>query len=94
MTTRGPAIFRTIVSLVVLVTLGLAAATAGAAKADEGYWTSQQTADYLAVPLSTLRYWTWQRTGARSYRIGRCRKYKPADVRAWAERQVSEPTTG
>jgi hypothetical protein len=58
------------------------------------FWSSKQVCEFLGVPLSTLRYWQWQRTGPRSYRIGRHRKYKPADVRAWAERQAEEPLPG
>ena len=58
---------------------------------DPQFWSSQETADFLGVPLSTIRYWHWQKTGPRSYRIGRSRKYKPADVKAWAERQAFEP---
>jgi excisionase family DNA binding protein len=58
---------------------------------DPEFWTSQEVCDFLGIPLSTLRYWQWQRTGPRSYRMGRHRKYKPADVRAWAERQAEEP---
>jgi hypothetical protein len=61
------------------------------AQGEKEFWSSQETADFLCIPLSTLRYWTWQQTGPRSYRIGRSRKYKPADVRAWVERRANEP---
>lgn len=57
------------------------------------FWSSREVCEYLGIPLSTLRYWQWQRTGPRSYRIGRSRKYKPADVRDWAERRADEPHT-
>jgi excisionase family DNA binding protein len=55
------------------------------------FWSSKEVCEYLGISPNTLRYWQWQRTGPRSYRIGRNRKYKPADVRAWAERQAEEP---
>jgi predicted DNA-binding transcriptional regulator AlpA len=55
------------------------------------FWSSKEVCRFLAVPLSTLRYWSWQRTAPRSYRIGRRLMYKPADVRAWAERRANEP---
>lgn len=55
------------------------------------FWSSKDTAEFLGVPEATVRYWNWQRIGPRSYKIGRFRKYKPADVRRWAEQHASEP---
>jgi excisionase family DNA binding protein len=55
------------------------------------FWSSKEVCEYLGISLNTLRYWQYMGTGPRSYRMGRHRKYKPADVRAWAERRVEEP---
>jgi excisionase family DNA binding protein len=52
------------------------------------FWSSKETAEYLGVPLSTLRYWQWQGIGPRSYRIGRSRKYRKPDIDKWAESQA------
>ena len=62
----------------------------------EEFWSVEETADWLGVPPSTVRYWLWQEAAKpgiapRSYKIGRWRKFKPADVKAWAEKQASEP---
>ena len=81
----------TLLLLLLLWLVGLLAAPDKVGRPEPAFWSSQETADFLGVPLSTLRYWQWQRTGPRSYRIGRSRKYKPGDVRAWAERQAEEP---
>jgi hypothetical protein len=59
--------------------------------AERAFWTSKETCEFLGIPLSTLRYWGWQGKGPRGYRIGREKKFKPGDVKAWAERQVAEP---
>ena len=56
------------------------------------FWLSEETADYLGVPVSTLRYWQWQGIGPRSYRIGRYRRFRPGDVRRWVENRAEEPT--
>jgi hypothetical protein len=81
-----------VVRLVCISVMILAAGMSGvAADSEPAFWSSEETAAYLGVPISTLRYWSWQRTGPRSYRIGRYRKYRPTDVRRWAERQADEP---
>jgi excisionase family DNA binding protein len=57
----------------------------------EEFWSVEETADWLGVPPATLRYWLWRGLGPRSYKIGRWRRFKPVDVKAWAETQASEP---
>jgi excisionase family DNA binding protein len=57
----------------------------------EEFWSVEEAAEWLDVPASTLRYWLWRGTAPRSYKIGRWRRFKPADVRAWAEAKASEP---
>jgi hypothetical protein len=55
------------------------------------FWTAKETAGYLRVPPSTLRYWTSKGRGPRSYKFGQGRRYRPAEVRAWAESRAYEP---
>ena len=57
---------------------------------ERAFWSSREVCEFLGIPLSTLRYWSWQGSPC-SYRIGRERKYRPADVMAWTERQAAEP---
>jgi excisionase family DNA binding protein len=57
----------------------------------EPWWGTQQVADYLGVPPSTVRYWAYMGTGPRSYKIGRRRKYKPSEVKAWCEAHADSP---
>ncbi len=56
-----------------------------------GFWSHLETAEYLGIPAATLHQWTYKGTGPRSYKIGRHRKYKPADVAAWVERCADRP---
>jgi excisionase family DNA binding protein len=62
-----------------------------ATEAAEGFWSTTDVAEYLGVPDSTVRYWCYIGTGPRSFKIGRRRKFKPADVVKWAEAQADEP---
>jgi hypothetical protein len=70
----------------------LFAATLGAEGAAEpdAFWGTEDVAAFLGVPSASVRYWAYMGTGPRSYKIGRRRKYKPSDVRAWAEAQVEQ----
>jgi predicted DNA-binding transcriptional regulator AlpA len=54
-------------------------------------WSHAQTAAYLGVPEATLHALNYKRTGPRSYKIGKHRKYDPADVAAWLETRASAP---
>jgi hypothetical protein len=71
----------------------LFAATLGADGASEpdAFWGTEDVAAFLGVPSASVRYWAYVGTGPRSYKIGRRRKYKPSDVREWAEAQVEQP---
>jgi excisionase family DNA binding protein len=55
----------------------------------ERLWSLPETAAFLGIPEATLYQWASRGTGPRSYRVGRFRKYKPAEVHAWLERQAS-----
>ena len=64
-----------------------------AGAAEPGYWSTRDVAQYLGVPESTVRYWRYKGTGPRSRKIGRRRKYRPAEVEAWAESKADELVT-
>ena len=51
-------------------------------------WDSAQTAEYLNVKPRTLDQWSYLGIGPPVLRLGKHRRYKPADVIAWAESQV------
>lgn len=48
-------------------------------------WTLKETAEFLQVSANTLYQMNWKGTGPRSFRVGRYRRYDPADVRVWLE---------
>ncbi|MGH3471300.1 MAG: helix-turn-helix transcriptional regulator [Nocardioidaceae bacterium] len=51
----------------------------------EPLWSVEDTARYLAVPMSTLYNWRCQRNGPPGYRIGRYLRYRPAEVKSWVD---------
>jgi hypothetical protein len=58
---------------------------------EPGFWSVEDVARYLGVPPATVRYWSSVGIGPPSFKIGRYRKYKPDQVRAWADAQMEEP---
>lgn len=56
-----------------------------------GFWSHFETASFLGIPEATLHQLNYKGTGPRSYKIGRHRKYRPADVNAWCEQRASDP---
>lgn len=56
-----------------------------------GFWSHSETAAYLGIPEATLHQMNYKGTGPRSYKIGRHRKYRPAEVDQWCEARASEP---
>ena len=58
----------------------------------EPLWGVPETASYLGVPESTVYRWCSRGgSGPRSYRVGRYRRFKPDEVRAWLNTRASEP---
>lgn len=48
-------------------------------------WRVTDTAEFLGVPVSTLYYWSYLGEGGPPIlRIGRCLRYEPRAVMAWA----------
>lgn len=57
----------------------------------ERLWSTRETAAFLGLPESTLHQLTYKGTGPRSYKVGRHRRYNPADVAVWLGRRASAP---
>lgn len=54
--------------------------------------TPQEVADFLGMPVATLRKWRSTGTGPPIYRLGKHVRYRLPDVEAWlAERAVPAP---
>lgn len=45
--------------------------------------TSEEVADWLQIPLSTVRQWRADRRGPRGYRLGKHVRYRREDVEEW-----------
>jgi hypothetical protein len=63
----------------------------GVEEVEPGFWGVEDVARYLGVPPATVRCWSSVGSGPPSFKIGRYRKYKPEQVRAWADAQIEEP---
>lgn len=57
----------------------------------ERLWSHGETATFLGIPEATLHQLNYKGTGPRSYKVGRHRKYDPAQVAAWLESRASGP---
>ena len=53
-------------------------------------WTHEETAAYLRLPPATLHQLNYKGTGPRSFKVGRYRRYDPADVAAWLATRASD----
>lgn len=52
-------------------------------------WTIDDVSDFLGVPVQTLYRWRHRSEGPPCMRLGKHLRFDPADVRAWAAKQVS-----
>lgn len=52
---------------------------------DEPLISFEDAAAYLHVPEATLRYWLYKDIGPRSYKIGKYRRFRRADLDAFIE---------
>jgi excisionase family DNA binding protein len=57
----------------------------------ERLWSIRETAEFLGLPETTLYQLNSKGTGPRSYKVGKHRRYDPADVAAWLETRASRP---
>jgi predicted DNA-binding transcriptional regulator AlpA len=53
-------------------------------------WTHQETAEFLGLSPATLHDLNYKRTGPRSFKVGRHRRYDPRDVIAWLAERASD----
>jgi hypothetical protein len=60
----------------------------------DGFIESDELADYLRVPVATLDQWASRGGGPMFHKIGKFRRYHPADVRAWIAEQPRLAATG
>lgn len=58
----------------------------------EGLWDSEKLAAFLGIPVKTLDQWSWRRVGPPFLKVGKHRRYDPADVRRWLDSRRSETT--
>jgi hypothetical protein len=49
----------------------------------DGFIESNELAAYLRVPLTTLDQWASRSDGPPFHKVGKYRRYAPADVRTW-----------
>jgi hypothetical protein len=64
--------------------------TVAAAPPPAQLWTHDETAAYLRIPPATLHQLNYKGTGPRSYKVGRYRRYDPADVASWLAARASD----
>ncbi len=53
-----------------------------------------QLAAFLSVPRHTLDQWSYLGTGPPYYKVGRHRRYSPADVEAWLDQRRRDVSRG
>jgi hypothetical protein len=53
-------------------------------------WTHAETAAFLRISPRTLHYINGKGCGPRSYKIGKYRRYDPADLQRWLDIRASE----
>jgi DNA-binding transcriptional MerR regulator len=46
-------------------------------------WSTQEVAEFLGVPVTTLHRWRYEGTGPDAFRVGRHLRYDPDVVRRW-----------
>ncbi len=57
-------------------------------KGPERLLSTEEVADMLGVPVSTVYWWRTRGEGPKGARIGRFVRFRPADVEAWIAQQV------
>ncbi len=57
------------------------------------FLSSQQVAELLAIPVSTLRFWSWAGSGPEGFpapiRVGGRLRYSKAALKAWIDAQAA-----
>lgn len=58
---------------------------------EASFFTPEQLADHLGVPLNTVYTWRYRRTGPRGIKIGKHVRYRRSDVEAWLDEHADRP---
>jgi Helix-turn-helix domain len=53
----------------------------------ERLWTTEETSQFLGIPVSTLHQWRYFAKGPNAFRVGRHLRYDPDAVRLWLVEQ-------
>ena len=56
----------------------------------ERLWSLSDLADFLQVPVESIRKWRARGEGPRAYLIGKHLRFDPSDVHAWLEEQRAD----
>ena len=51
------------------------------------FFTPKELAEFLSVPISTVRHWKLIGKGPPAFKFGRSVRYRVSDVEAWIEAQ-------
>ena len=52
----------------------------------------EDLAEIIGIPVTTLRYWRFQGTGPKSFKLGKHIKYDRAEVERWIQAQREKET--
>jgi excisionase family DNA binding protein len=52
--------------------------------------STEELAEYLNIPVTTLYRWRGRGTGPRGIRVGRHTRYRVADVESWLDQRADE----
>ena len=61
------------------------------ARGNESLLSIDELAQYLDVPVATVRTWRANKTGPRGVRVGRHIRYRRSDVETWLELRSDPP---
>ena len=56
-------------------------------------WTTKQAAEFLQIKETTLEQWRWNGKSPRFIKMGRCVRYREADLEAFMNERVYGSTT-
>jgi hypothetical protein len=57
---------------------------------ENALWSSDDLAEFLNVPLSTVRHWRLNHVGPPAMKLGRHVRYRPRDVEVWLAQRRTE----
>lgn len=53
--------------------------------------TTAQVAEWVGIPVTTLRYWRWDHRGPKWFKLGaKTVRYRESDVQAWLDEAYAE----